>query len=246
MIAKYSINENFFIVKPRPSHSWVWKCILKNREQFRKGIRWKVGDGKSINFWLDNWWANDSFATLKGIRDTSSIDTSLRVSHVISANNEWDITKLQGLVNDSWIQLIYVTPLPFNPLSDSICWVLSGSGEFSTKSATWIAHGLDFHKSPEWEFSWIWKLDIMPKFQVFLWQLCHASLLTRGNLLYRGMKINPLCLHWNEAIEDEKHLFIGCHDAQQVWQLASDHHWVTARLPNISQMKIQHWLLNIK
>ena len=67
MIAKYSINEKFFIVKPRPSDFSAWKCILKNREQFHKGIRWEVGDGKSINFWLDNWCANDSLATLMGI-----------------------------------------------------------------------------------------------------------------------------------------------------------------------------------
>jgi len=79
MIAKYSINENFFIVKPRLLDSWVWKCIIKNQKQFRKGIRWKVGDGKGISFWLDNWCANDSLATLMGVRDTSSIDTSLRV-----------------------------------------------------------------------------------------------------------------------------------------------------------------------
>ena len=77
MIAKYCINENFFIVKPRSSDSWAWNCILKNREQFRKGIRWKIGDEKSINFWLDNGCANDSLAALIGIRDTSSIDTSL-------------------------------------------------------------------------------------------------------------------------------------------------------------------------
>ena len=78
----------------------------------------------------------------------------------------------------------------------------------------------------------------MPNLQVFLWQLCHASLPTRGNLLYRGMKIDPLCPHCNEASKDVEHLFFECHDAQQVWQLASDHHWVTARLPDISQTKI--------
>ena len=81
-IAKYSIDENFFLLQPRPLDSWAWKCILKTREQFRKDIRWKVGDGKSINFWLDNWYANDCLAALMGIQDTSSIDTSLRVSHV--------------------------------------------------------------------------------------------------------------------------------------------------------------------
>ena len=54
MSAKYPINENFFVAKPKESESWAWKCILKNRHLFRKGIRWKVGSGTNINFWLDN------------------------------------------------------------------------------------------------------------------------------------------------------------------------------------------------
>ena len=60
------------------------------------------------------------------------------------------------------------------------------------------------------------------------------------------MKIDPLRLHCNGEIDNAEHLFFGYHDAQQVWQLANDHHWVTATLPNTSQMKIQNWLLNIK
>ena len=50
MRGKYSINENFFSTEPRKTDSWAWKCILKNRQQFRSGIRWKVGNGLSINF----------------------------------------------------------------------------------------------------------------------------------------------------------------------------------------------------
>ena len=75
VIAEYPINEYFFIVKPRPLDYWAWKCVLKNREQFHKDIRWKARDGKSIIFWLNDWCANDSVASLTGIRDTSSIDT---------------------------------------------------------------------------------------------------------------------------------------------------------------------------
>ena len=42
MLAKYSVNKNFFIAKPRQSDSWMWKCILQNLQQF-----WKASRGKS-------------------------------------------------------------------------------------------------------------------------------------------------------------------------------------------------------
>jgi len=50
MKTKYSINELFFEVACAKYDSWGWKCILRNRHQFRNGIRWKVGDGTSIHF----------------------------------------------------------------------------------------------------------------------------------------------------------------------------------------------------
>ena len=140
MCAKYPINENFFGAEPKQSDSWAWKCILKNRHLFRKGICWKVGRGTNINFWLDNWCANDSLVSMLGIRDSSLIDTSLMVSQFITSAHEWDVTKLKSLVSDPLLQLILATPIPYNDIPDSICWGLSGNGNFSTKSATWLAH----------------------------------------------------------------------------------------------------------
>jgi len=94
--------------------------------------------------------------------------TSLKVSHFINSAQEWDATKLQNLVSDSILQLILATPIPSNAVPDSIWWGLSGNGNFSTKTATWIAHGLNLTNSPSWEFSWIWKLEAMPKLKIFI------------------------------------------------------------------------------
>ena len=78
------------------------------------------------------------------IRDVSVIDTSLMVSHFIQLTKEWDVLKLKVLVDDTHMQLILATPIPSNPVLDSIWWgLLLGNSEFSTKTATWAAHGLD-------------------------------------------------------------------------------------------------------
>ena len=67
------------------------------------------------------------------------------------------------MLNSDLLQLVYATPIPSNMIPDSVCWGLSENGDFSTKSATWVAHWLSLKNPKPWEFNWIWKLDVMPK-----------------------------------------------------------------------------------
>jgi len=90
-VQSIQLMRTFFMDKPKQSDSWACKCILKNQSQFRKCIRWKVGDGTNIDLWLDNWCTNESLATLMGVTYTSSFVKSIKVSH---NDNEWDIAKL--------------------------------------------------------------------------------------------------------------------------------------------------------
>ena len=163
MQAKYQFDVNFFALNTKKNDSWAWKCILNNRQQFRKGVRQKVSNGININFQLDNWCANDSFANLLNIMDLSLIDTSLKVSHFIMATNEWDTAQLRLLVDPIHLQWILATPIPATSIPDSVCWGLSGNGQSTTKLATWVAHGLNLVNPPIQEYKWIWNLDIMPK-----------------------------------------------------------------------------------
>ena len=94
MEAKYPIDKTFFTAKPRPTDSWAWKCIMRNRHQFRKELQCVVGDGTNIHFWLDSWCDNCYLIDLMGFSDTTAIDTSLKVSHFILPNKTWDLAKL--------------------------------------------------------------------------------------------------------------------------------------------------------
>jgi len=70
------------------------------------------------------------------------------VSQFITDAKEWDVMKLKELVDDVHLQLILARPIPSNPIPDSVCWGLSENEDFSTKTATWAAHGLDIKNSP--------------------------------------------------------------------------------------------------
>ena len=77
------------------------------------------------------------------------------VSHFITEAKEWDVLKLTELLDDASLQLILATPIPSSHIPDSVCWGLSGNGDFSTKTATWAAHGLALKNSLSWEYGWI-------------------------------------------------------------------------------------------
>ena len=66
---------------------------------------------------------------------------------------EWDTTQLSLLVDSVQLQWILATPIPVNSIPGSVCWGLSGNGQFFTKSATWAAHGLDLANPPVWSIN---------------------------------------------------------------------------------------------
>ena len=76
------------------------------------------------------------------------------------------------------------------------------------------------------EYKWIWKLDVAPKIRIFLWQICHNALPSRGTLLRRGIQLDPVCVACSVDIEDTDHLFMHCPMARQVWDLAVAHSWL--------------------
>lgn len=55
MRKKYLHNTDFLSCKPKSSDSTIWRHIFSQRKILRKGILWKLGNGKDINFWNDNW-----------------------------------------------------------------------------------------------------------------------------------------------------------------------------------------------
>ncbi|XP_065619131.1 uncharacterized protein LOC136063137 [Quercus suber] len=57
---RYSILE----AKESSSASYSWKSILKGRDVIQKEATWRVGDGKMINIWGDNWLPSHSSAKI--------------------------------------------------------------------------------------------------------------------------------------------------------------------------------------
>jgi len=139
--------------------------------------------------------------------------------------------------------------IPFNDIDDSFCWGLSSLGEFTTKSATWLAYNL---RQSNWDRKWIWKIDTMPKIQFFLWQMFHHALPVTGILIRRDVNLNPSCPLCLEDIETIYHLFKDCCITKRVWEFAVKHGWIdTVSIPDrgldllVHLHRLEHTILSI-
>lgn len=55
LLAKYCKQNNFLEARVASCASWGWIGILWGRDLLWKGLKWKVGNGETINVFGDNW-----------------------------------------------------------------------------------------------------------------------------------------------------------------------------------------------
>ena len=136
--------------------SLVWKSILKSRDLLKKGITWKIGKGGQISFWFDNWIKNRNLVDIIGIDEENIPQPDVKIYDYITQQSQWDISRLKIVLNSHPIvQKIQDIPIPIRETEDSFCWELNSSGDFSIKSTTWIAYGIQSHETSKWSYNWM-------------------------------------------------------------------------------------------
>jgi len=148
--------------------------MLRTREFVEQGMRWKIGNGHTISFWLDNWCHESPMVELLALGPSAHDISQVKVSEFITSTNLWDTDKLSQVLPQNLVSLVLVVLIPLTNMEDSLCWGFKGSEDFITKSTTWRAHDNIIHDQDSWKFNWIWKLDVMSKIKIFLWQLCRT------------------------------------------------------------------------
>jgi hypothetical protein len=90
-----------------------------------------------------------------------------------------------------------------NDEEDKIMWSFNSNGKFSVQSLYAVIN----HRGVVPIFvPAVWKLNIPPRIQIFLWLLSKNKALTRDNLAKRREVTDKTCLFCNEA-ESVMHLF---------------------------------------
>lgn len=119
MIKKYLRKDSFLSACKKNSHSATWKAILEARTVLHKGIRWIVGNGQSIHFWIDNWVFPFPLLGLIPIFMQNNINLNVKVAYFIQ-NQVWQHDKLLQEVDEDILERILATPLPLSPIQDEL------------------------------------------------------------------------------------------------------------------------------
>lgn len=117
-------------------------------------------------------------------------------------------------------------PLSHSLPEDQIIWAGNKKGEFSVKSAYYIATKvLDTKEEGEsssgdaWSPLWkkLWHLNIPPKVRIFAWKMCMNALPNLENLQRRGINTYDIFPACGKEPESNLHIFVKCEIARRVW-----------------------------
>jgi hypothetical protein len=110
-----------------------------------------------------------------------------------------------GVRKELWINLKKLcVNVSFSNEQDGLYWLLTDSGQFSTKS---FYLALQNYGSVPQKF--LWKIKIPLQIKTFIWLVFKKNILTKDVLMHRGGKCDPQCLFCgkNETID---HLLFAC------------------------------------
>ncbi|XP_019431828.1 PREDICTED: uncharacterized protein LOC109338930 [Lupinus angustifolius] len=214
--------------------SSVWPGIKKHWQLIKDNSIWLLGNGNSINYWLDNW-LGSPIVGLLAIPDPISYVLQARVVDFMQ-DSSWIIPAWLARLHPTVCQQIVNTPIPNASTDDKLAWLHSTDGSLSMKDAYL------FTKPAQPQHNWckqVWSISIPPSKSFLTWRLYNNRLPTDENLKARGMALGSICnLCWTTE-ETSNHLFFQCSFAIDIWN------WLSSQLGFRLDNASIHGLMNI-
>ncbi|OVA11190.1 Reverse transcriptase zinc-binding domain [Macleaya cordata] len=219
--ARYLQRYDFWTVKKMVNCSPVWTGILIGRDIIAPHVCWSIGDGSLIKIWTDPWVPFLPRFRVEG----SSLDRGglCFVSELICPNSRlWRLDLLQQFFLPHEIIAILKIRLSAEASADTLIWMLTPTGDFSTKSVyKSLLQGEPAHsESSTFSFDWkrFWKMQgISPKVHLFLWRLLHNAIAVKVNIARHGTSVDTYCRLCYKSEETVEHLFLHREVIKKVW-----------------------------
>ncbi|GKV49208.1 hypothetical protein SLEP1_g55970 [Rubroshorea leprosula] len=215
---------------------WRDVCNLNNRDGenvgwLEEGFRLRIGEGKRVSFWWDDWCGEGCLANFFPrlyLLSTGKDKECYQMGNTQDGSWQWNLTwrrtlfewekeesmKLQGIIDN-----VKITP----GCPDKWQWIHSSDGHYSTKLAYLI---LTKEKSGSMEAKMskkIWNPMLPTKIAAFNWRVILDRIPTKINLHNRGVIKNmeeAKCSICGEY-EDATHLFLNCKLSKWLWKSCS-------------------------
>ena len=133
--AKYRVKEDWLRAEPPKFASPIWKAIEMAKPLVKKRACFFIGNGESVDMWLDPWapWIQNF---ILAPRVESSAQIPIKVSHLIGHElHTWKSLLVLHLFTPSSAHAILSIPIPSRPRPDKLIWLLDSKQCFSVKSA---------------------------------------------------------------------------------------------------------------
>lgn len=132
--AKYFPTCDFEKASIGNNPSFAWRSIMAAQGVVWKGLRWQVGNGKSIKIWKDKWLPTPSSFKVSSPPVTLQEDTWVEV--LIDANTgTWKQEVLNQVFLAHEAEIISGIALSSNMQDDKQIWAPTTTGLFSVRSA---------------------------------------------------------------------------------------------------------------
>ncbi|WZY96943.1 hypothetical protein YC2023_069272 [Brassica napus] len=214
-------DESFWSLDENKTTSSTWRSLLSLRGLASRFLRPKLGNGRCISFWYDNW--TPLGPLLDRFGESGPRQLSICISATVSeACNDrgWLLRGARSPLAEELQTYLTTVPIPtLNLMDDTYVWDINGDElqEFST-SKTWEAVR---NREPEQQWTQsIWFKGHVPRHAFTAWVIYQDRLPTRSRLLKWGMNISPSCCLCDAAVEDRTHLFLNCEVSEGIWNLA--------------------------
>lgn len=225
--SRYFDDEEFLEADLGVRPSYACCSILFGRELLAKGLRKEVGNGKSLNVWMDPWIFD--IAPRLPLQRHFSVNLDLKVNDLINFEDRcWKRDLLEELFYPTDVELI-TKRNPVVNMDDFWVWLHAKTGEYSVKSGYWLAfqsNKLDLIQqanllpSTNGLKEQVWSTKSSPKIKMFLWRILSAALPVADQIIRRGMSIDPRCQICGDEGESTNHVLFTCSMARQVWALS--------------------------
>lgn len=165
------------------------------------------GHESNLNFWTDCWLnCGPIRSCIQGPLPQGSANLTLKD---LRAPFGWNWSAIPFELPTEIKANIQAVTLPVAARSsDKLAWKYSTKGNFDTKSAYLLA--LDMMEAESFSGSWIWKLQTLPRIQMFIWWCMHNSIGVKECLAKRGIPLDTSCPLCHDHVESISHALRDC------------------------------------
>ncbi|GKV47437.1 hypothetical protein SLEP1_g54341 [Rubroshorea leprosula] len=200
-----------------------------NEGWLTEGFRMKIGEGKGVSFWWDEWCGENCLANIYPrlyVLSTGKEKDCQQMGEDHNGTWKWNMTWRRALFQweeeaekelQKTIEKVKISP----GCADRWEWIHSVDGQYSTTTAYAVLAKQRKEDDEEKIFKRVWNPTIPTKVAAFNWRVLMDRIPTRSNLFKWGIikeveeRKCALCMGEEE---DSSHLFLNCSVAKWLWK----------------------------